>query len=375
MEHLYVHFPFCASRCGYCDFYSQAGGLELAPAYVEALRAELGEAVKVHGDDHRAGGMEPALDTVYLGGGTPTLLGAGLLEAVLEAVRGLCRPEAEVSVEANPATVTPELAERLLAAGVNRVSLGAQSFNPELRRNLGRAGPVAAIGRAFAALRAGGCGNIGLDLMFSIPRQTAAALDRDLERALALEPEHLSCYELTVKAGSDFQRRWQGELETVARLGSDFYQIVVDRLTGAGYRWYETSNFALTGRECRHNLGYWRGEDFIGLGAGAWSSVGSRRWRNAEDTEAYIAAVASGDWAGGRRYEQLDGRQRLCERLLLGLRCDHGVERAAVAGAIDDEQENILLRNGFLLNEGDRICLTRRGRFVANEVCARLLRE
>jgi oxygen-independent coproporphyrinogen-3 oxidase len=377
MKHLYIHFPFCSSRCGYCDFYSQAGGLDLAPPYVEALLAELaafgdGAAVLQRGFTD---GDFPDLETVYVGGGTPTLAGPGLLAKLLAAVRGCCREGVEVTVEANPSTVTPSLAAGLAAAGVTRVSLGAQSFSERLRRNLGRAGPVVAIAEAVAALRQAGFENIGLDLMFSIPGQTAADLAHDLDQALALAPEHISCYELTVKPGSDYMRRWQRELEAVAEEGHVFYEIVVETLERAGYRWYETSNFALPGKECRHNLAYWDGADFIGAGAGAWSSVGRRRWRNTRDIDTYIEAAARGDWESLRDRENLNQQQRLAELLLLGLRRDRGVDRGVVAGAIDTGQENILLRNGFLINEGGRIWLTRPGRFVANEVCARLLRD
>ncbi|MHB9111503.1 MAG: radical SAM family heme chaperone HemW [Thermoleophilia bacterium] len=388
MDHLYIHFPFCESRCDYCDFYSQAGGLERAPAYVEALLAELkmempagegaGEAVaaKVLADAAVADAEVAAgLDTVYLGGGTPTLLGGELLAKVLTVAAGRCQPGAEITVEANPSTVSRDLAKSLAETGVNRVSLGAQSFTPALRRNLGRSGAAENIGEAVAAFRAAGFENLGLDLMFGIPGQNRVALKYDLESVLALEPEHVSCYELTVKEGSRFQRRWQRELEATARTGRESYEFVVETLEAAGLRWYETSNFARPGFECRHNLAYWRGEDFIGLGAGAWSSVGDRRWRNVEDLEVYLDCASRGDWQAARAYEELSREVRDAERLLLGLRRDVGVERARVAGGIDTEQEKLLLRNGFLVNEGGRISLTRQGRFVANEVSARLLRD
>ncbi len=415
MNHLYAHFPFCASRCGYCDFFSQAGGLERAPEYVRALKSELRLTVD-GGVSGAAGGernlREPGggglvsgggLETVYLGGGTPTYVGAELIGEFLEAALALAREDAEVTVEANPSTVTGKLAESLAEAGVNRVSLGVQSFNERLRRNLGRAGAADAAALALRVLRAAGFENIGLDLMFSIPKQSVTDLERDLDMALELEPDHLSCYELTVKEGSGFEHRWRRVLVDAAENGRVFYETVVDRLERAGYRWYETSNFALPGKECRHNLAYWAGRDFVGLGAGAWSTVGGRRWRNVEDVETYIGACGRGDFsndAGGsgnigaahiraarsaahisaasstaRKYETIDEQQRQCERLLLGLRRDCGVERSRVEAVIDAAQENILHRNGFLVNEGGRICLTRPGRFVANEVCARLLQE
>lgn len=192
---------------------------------------------------------------------------------------------------------------------------------------------------------------------------------------LALEPEHVSCYELTVSEGSLFQQRWRAELEVAARSGRDFYETVVETLEDAGFRWYETSNFARPGYECQHNRAYWGGEDFIGLGAGAWSSAGSRRWHNIEDLGVYLERASRSDWEAVRDYEKLTADQRLAERLLLGLRRDVGVARSAIEGIIDTRQEKNLLLNGFIANEGGRIYLTRRGRFVANEVCARFLRD
>lgn len=389
MNHLYIHIPFCASRCGYCDFFSQVDCLSQGEAYVDALLAELadsgiaGQGERLPGESAKYGacGKDDSasaaggLDTVYVGGGTPTLLGSRLLEKLFSALRPFCRDGAEITVEANPSTVTPELAAGLAGSGVNRVSLGAQSFNRRLRKNLGRSGRVEAIGRAVTALRVAGFENVGLDLMFSIPEQTLADLEQDLQEALALEPEHISCYELTVKDGSDFQRRWQRQLEEAAGNGHRFYETVVDTLEGAGYSWYETSNYARPGKECRHNLAYWQRADFLGLGAGAWSSQGLNRWRNVEDTGVYIESAVRGDWEGIRERERLSQNQQLTELLMLGLRRKNGIDRLAVAEVLDGEQENILLRNGFLLNEGGRILLTRRGRFMANEVCARLIKE
>src|SRR5665811_1974414 len=293
----------------------------------EHLPGELAKCGTGSMDDSAAG--PGGLATVYLGGGTPTLLGSRLLERLLSALRPLCRERAEITVEANPSTVTPELAAGLAESGVNRVSLGAHSFNRRLRKNLGRAGPMEAIGRAVKALRAAGFENVGLDLMFSIPEQTLADLEQDLIQALALEPEHISCYDLTVKDGSDYQRRWQRQLEEVAGNGHRFYETVVDTLEGAGYRWYETSNYAHPGKECRHNLAYWQRADFFGLGAGAWSSQGLNRWRNVEDAGAYIEGAALGDWEGIREHERLSERQQLTELLMLGLRVKNGIDRQA----------------------------------------------
>lgn len=378
--HLYIHLPFCPRRCSYCDFYSEPGRLELAPAYIDALLNELEEF------DLPAG----QLKTVYLGGGTPTFIDGGLLNKLLMRVLPFADKKAEVTIEANPSTITSDLAQTLRAGGVTRVSMGAQSFIPRLRKNLGRAGRIEAIGRAMSCLRRAGFNNVGLDLIFGIPGQAVEDLRRDLESALALQPDHISCYELTLKEESLLRRRWAVELEEMDKAGTGrlFYETAVDTLEAAGYVWYETSNFALPGYECRHNLAYWEGEDYIGIGAGAWSTVERNRWRNAEDLDMYVAkhgsktggedrpgsATAGPGSSGHRSFERLSRKDKLHEKLLLGLRRAQGVPASAVASTVDPSAQNLLQRNGFLVTEGDKMLLTRAGRFVANEVCARLLK-
>ncbi len=361
VTHLYVHLPFCQRRCHYCDFYSTAGPLALAPAYTDALLGEFEAAALLFG----------SLKTVYLGGGTPTLLGEALLVKMLTPLLEKSAAGAEVTVEANPGTVTPRLAASLAAARVNRVSLGVQSFNARLRANLGRAGSAAPVAGAIAALREAGIKNLGLDLIFGIPGQSFSDLEEDLHRALALKPKHLSCYELSVRDGSAFQRRWQKELKQQSAHAPLYYETVVDVLEGAGYQWYETSNFALPGWECRHNLAYWLGADYLGLGAGAWSTVGLKRWRNREDLGAYI----DGGHGEQRFRETLSPAQKAAERVILGLRLQEGIPFAGCGGAIDDLQLNLLQRNGFLETDDGKIYLTRAGQFVANEVLARLLQN
>ncbi|MHB0866089.1 MAG: radical SAM family heme chaperone HemW [Thermoleophilia bacterium] len=360
--HLYIHLPFCARRCGYCDFYSETSRLDLAPRYVGALLAELDEVAD------RLGGLR----TVYLGGGTPTLLDAGLLEQLLTALAAWLDPGAEVTIEANPVTMNADMARRLRAAGVNRVSLGAQSFDPRLRRHLERAGEADAVAVAVDRLREAGFDNLGLDLIFGIPGQELSDLERDIEAALALASQHISYYELSTKDGSPYQRRWGAQLEAMAGRGRLFYETVVEALEAAGYRWYETSNFARPGRECRHNLALWQGEDYLGLGAGAWSTVGRQRWQNPDDLDIYLQP---GDVrTRARRVEQLSERDKLLEKLALGLRTDRGVTWAQVEPVVDLSEQKLLLLNGFISDEDGRILLTRAGRFVANEVSARLFR-
>src|SRR5207248_8129644 len=236
-RHLYVHLPFCAHRCGYCDFVTVVGRGAQHGAYVDALLREL--------ELERGMLAAEPLETVFLGGGTPTFTTLPELVRLL----GALPPAAEVTVEANPETVTPELARALHAAGVTRVSLGAQTFRPELLRVLERGAGPADVRSAFAHLRGAGFDNLSLDLIYGIPGQTVADLEADLADALALEPEHLSCYELEAKPGTRFTHAHGAELLRQEDAMESYFELVVQGLTDAGYRWYETANF------CREDTG------------------------------------------------------------------------------------------------------------------------
>src|SRR6266446_1701671 len=246
VRHLYVHLPFCAHRCGYCDFVTVVGRHEQHRAYVDALLREL---------ELERALLAPELETIFLGGGTPTFTALPELVRLLEALP----PATEVTVEANPETVTPELARALRHAGVTRVSLGAQTFRPELLRVLERVAGPDDVRRAVHHLRDAQFDNISLDLIYGIPGQSASDLAADLDDALALEPEHLSCYELEAKPGTRFTHAWGDELGRQADAMEDYFERVVTTLTGAGYRWYETANFCRGGKRALHNLGYWLG--------------------------------------------------------------------------------------------------------------------
>ena len=272
------------------------------------------------------------VETVFLGGGTPTFTDSGELERLLAAL-----PDAqEVTVEANPETVTPEVAALLRANGVTRVSLGAQSFQPRLLDVLERQASPDDVRRAVRTLRAAGFDNVSLDLVYGIPGQTPADLDDDLAQALALEPEHLSCYELEAKPGTRFTFAHGDELARQADAMEGYFEQVVDTLTAAGYRWYETANFCLDGaraggRDLRahHNLGYWRGRDYLGLGIGAVSTVSGERRRNLPSLPRYVEALAR-DEPPPRDFEPIDRGTHVRELLLLGLRLDEPVALADV---------------------------------------------
>jgi oxygen-independent coproporphyrinogen III oxidase len=363
-RHLYVHLPFCASRCGYCDFVTVVGRSGQHTAYVDALLAEL---------ELERDALAPRLESVFLGGGTPTLTEARSLERLLNAL-----PEAEeVTVEANPETVTPELAALLRRCGVTRVSLGAQSFQPRLLAVLERRARPEDVRRAFALLRQAGFDNLSLDLIYGIPGQSTADLDADLAEALALEPEHLSCYELEAKPGTRFTHAHGAELERQAERMESYFERVVARLTEAGYRWYETANFCrdeARDLRSRHNLAYWRGRDYLGLGIGAVSTIEGRRWRTTPRLGRYLAALRA-DERPEREIEELPAPVRRSERLLLGLRLDEPLSLAGLDDAVDAGALERLERLGLVARSGDgeELALTERGRFLGGGVTAELL--
>jgi len=316
------------------------------------------------------------VETVFLGGGTPTFTEPGALEGLLAAL-----PDAEeVTVEANPETVTPELAALLSRNRVNRVSLGAQTFQPSLLEVLERGAQPEDVRRAVYVLRDAGFDNISLDLLYGIPGQSAPDLEADLAEALALAPEHLSCYELEAKPGTRFTYAHGAELERQAETMETYFERVVETLTAAGYRWYETANFCRLEDErdlrARHNLGYWLGRDYLGLGVGAVSTIDGLRRRNSPRLAAYIAALARGR-RPERELEPLDDGARRAERLLLGLRLDEPLRLEGLDGALDRDALVRLERLGLAertgVNGDETLVLTERGRFLGGGVTADLL--
>jgi oxygen-independent coproporphyrinogen-3 oxidase len=365
VRHLYVHLPFCAHRCGYCDFVTVVGRRAQHRAYVDALLREL---------ELEAAVLADGLETVFLGGGTPTFTALPELARLLEALP----PADEVSVEANPETVTPELAQTLRCAGVTRISLGAQTFRPELLRVLERVAGPDDVRRAVHHLRDAGFDNISLDLVYGIPGQRASDLEADLDDALALRPEHLSCYELEAKPGTRFTHAWGKELERQADAMEDYFERVVARLTGADYRWYETANFCrgddVQRRDlrARHNLAYWLGRDYLGLGIGAVSTIENRRRRNTPRLGRYLAALEAGR-APEREFEELDANTRARERVMLGLRLDQPLPLTGLRHALDPAGLSRVQSLGLAEEDAETLALTVRGRFLGGAVTAELL--
>jgi len=367
---IYIHVPFCATRCGYCDFNTYTPG-ELGGAtpagWLDALRAELAMA---------AGALAgPTVDTVFVGGGTPSLLGGRGLAEVLDAVRDAFTLgwNAEITTEANPESTSPEFFAQLRTAGYTRVSLGMQSVAPGVLKILDR---VHSPGRAPAAARearAAGLAHVNIDLIYGTPGETDDDLHRSLDAALESGVDHISAYALVVEDGTALARRVRrGEItpvddDVLARR----YELLDGWLTAAGLAWYEVSNWCLPGGECRHNLGYWNGGQWWGAGPGAHSFAGDTRWWNVKLPAAYADALAEGrpPVAG---FEVLDPDDRHVEDVLLGIRLRDGLPTEVLDPA-ERARSATAVAAGLLRASGDRLVLTDAGRLLADGVVRSLL--
>lgn len=367
---LYVHVPFCFHKCHYCDFYSIVDQRDRQVAFTKALIAELAAANEQYSLDAR---------TVFVGGGTPTLLAAERWVELLNALRAtdVLTHVAEFTIEANPETVTAELMQTLVVGGVSRLSIGAQSFDPALLKTLERWHEPASVGRAVALARDAGIDNLNLDLIFAIPGQTLDQLDRDLDRALALEPEHLSCYSLIFEPGTPLTvKKQQGKIHPIEEsLEAAMYQHVIKRLAEAGYQQYEISNWAKPGRPCQHNLIYWQGENYLGIGPSASSFVEGRRWKNQPHLGAYLASPGHPVTVD---HETLDPEARLGEQLMLRLRLTQGIGLDWLSGVMpaDDRRRDELRRFqslGLIEETATHLRLTPRGLLLADAIASELL--
>ena len=369
---IYIHIPFCRARCSYCDFATGAYEGALAEQYVRALAREI-ESFE------RADALEE-VDTIYFGGGTPSLLTHAQVSNILNAVRKRfrVRDDAEVTMEMNPGTVTLESARAFRAAGVNRASFGAQTFDDRELRRLGRTHTADDTRRTFETLRDSGFDNVSFDLIAGLPRQTLDAWGRNLEEALALRPEHLSLYLLEVHEGTPLaaQIREGREPSPDADLAAEMYRLISARTREAGYEQYEISNFCLPRRESRHNMKYWTGAPYYGFGCSAHSFDGrASRWSNERDARRYVELIEKTGTAVVERTE-LDARERSAEALFLGLRLlSRGVDlaehRALFRRDVLAEYAEDLARfdeAGLIRLEGDVLRLTPEGALLSNEV-------
>ncbi|HUF33488.1 MAG TPA: radical SAM family heme chaperone HemW [Acidimicrobiales bacterium] len=352
-EHgVYLHVPFCLKRCDYCAFATWDDRQHLLDAYVDGLRREVVAAV--------AAGL-PDATTVFLGGGTPSLLRPDQLAAVLDAVPRA--PGAEVTIECNPDTLDAEKLAGYRAAGVNRISLGVQSMVPSVLAALGRTHDPANVQRAAADIVAVGFPTWNVDLIYGAVGERRSDWQRTLDEVLDLDPPHVSAYGLTVEAGTPLAATPERHPDDDDQ--ADKYLATEATLTAAGLASYEVSNWARPGHECRHNRCYWSQSDYRGFGCAAHSHVAGRRWWNVRTPERYLALVGGGEpvEAAG---ESLSPSERRLEALQLALRTREGVP----AEALSDDDLDVL--GDLVERRGDRLCLTLSGRLLANEVALRL---
>jgi len=382
---LYIHVPFCFHKCHYCDFYSFVDTRGRQGPFLDALEVELATLAR-----HAGGGPRPGLDTIFVGGGTPSLLEVPLWERLLGVLGGLfdlrSSPDFEFTVECNPETVTPELMAVMAAGGVNRVSVGAQSFHEAHLKTLERWHDPANVQRALQLASDAGIRRRNVDLIFGIPGQTLEEWQADLERALALDPgvDHLSCYALTYEPNTPMTARMhRGDFAPIDEDIEVRMQChTVERLREAGLERYEVSNFARPGSECRHNLAYWRHEQWLAAGPSASAHVGGWRWKNVPRLTEWMEGVeAASGYAPVRDVEEPDAARALAERIMLGLRLSEGLDSAALlreAGSlgIGEALEREIRRQdqmGFLACSSPQIVLSDRGFLFADGVAAELM--
>ena len=379
---LYLHIPFCHTRCHYCDFNTYAGILPLREPYVRALLSEIAltgaYAQLPDGSPRRA-------RTIFFGGGTPSLLSVEQITRMLGACSTYFAVDsgAEITLEANPGTLSQEQLAGLRAAGVNRLSMGAQSFDAELLKTLGRIHSPKEITQAVRYARAAGFTSINVDFMFGLPGQTMHHWRETLDRALDMRPEHLSLYSLIVEEGTPFYT-WTHEGRIIPGdedLCADMYEYADERLQAAGYANYEISNWSLPGHQARHNLTYWHNLPYFGMGAGAYSSFGNRRFSNERDPQAYIRLLKAGQRPEVES-ENIDSAQAMAETAFLALRTAQGLhlptfeQRFAVPfSQFVGNRLQFVQKAGLLEQEHEWLRLSKRGRLLGNEVFLRLLPE
>src|SRR5258706_947513 len=377
---LYLHIPFCHTRCYYCDFNTYAGILPLREPYVRALLTEIDMAGRMA---QHADGTPRRTRTIFFGGGTPSLLTVGQVTRLLDTCRQAFAvdQEAEITLEANPGTLSPEQLPGLRAAGVNRLSLGAQSFDAQLLETLGRIHSPEEIGQALYNARAAGFTSINLDFMFGLPGQTMRHWRETLDRALSLRPEHLSLYSLIIEEGTPFYTWTQEGSITPGDedLCADMYEYADERLQAAGYENYEISNWALPGHQCRHNLTYWHNLPYLGMGAGAYSSFGGRRFSNVLAPLEYIRLLKA-RLCPEAESETIERVQEMAETAFLELRTAMGLhlptfeQRFGVSFThFAGERLRPVEEAGLLEQKEGWLRLSKRGRLLGNEVFLRLL--
>ena len=370
---LYIHIPFCKSKCQYCDFYSLSGREEHMDAYHKALLAHLTESAP-HASAYK-------VDTVYFGGGTPSYYGEERLSELLKRIKKLFSVDkhAEITLEANPDSVDVKMLKRLRRAGFNRISLGVQSADDAQLSDLGRPHTFAQAAQAVQWARKAGFDNVSLDLIYGLPGQSMAGWQNTVEQVLALEPDHISAYGLKVEEGTAlFRRVEQGETLPDDDMQADCYLWTVDRLAQAGYGQYEISNFARNGRLSRHNWKYWMTQPYMGFGPGAHSDFGGRRYSFLRDLEGYIKGVLEGGPIVDED-DEIPQTERSGEYLMLRLRTTHGIEEWEYRREYRmnfsplEEKLTAYQSHGLAAQENGRWRLTPKGFLLSNHIIGTLL--
>lgn len=374
---VYIHIPFCTHKCHYCDFTAYVVGGQPVEEYLQALEREMARTVEAFPPE--------TIETIFIGGGTPTVLTPAQMAFLLEAIRRhfpQWSSDLEFTVEANPGTTGPDLLSVLRDGGVNRLSFGAQTFRADLLHRIGRVHSVEDIARSVEQARAVGIDNLSLDLMFGLPEQTVQDMEKSLEQALLLRPDHFSVYSLKVEEGTLFHTRLlQGKLPLPSEDDElEMYQLTRRRLSEAGYHQYEVSNFSRPGRESRHNSTYWRNLPYYGLGTGAHGYTNGLRHHNVKGVKEYIRLVREGLPVAG--IQRVERGEEMENQLILGLRLQEGVSRRVFRQRFGVEVETVfsavisdLLAKKLIVCEQDCYRLTEEGLLFGNEVFAAFLGE
>lgn len=362
MAGIYIHIPFCKSRCKYCDFFSTTH-IEKQAQYVEALLAEIQDRLPISNNQY-------PISTIYIGGGTPSTLQVEHLQTILEAIRRKAKGEKqEITLEANPGDITPEKARVWRELGINRLSIGVQSFDDELLQLIGRRHNAEQARQAVATAQAAGFNNISIDLMYALPSQTMQQWQHDVAQALQLGVQHISSYGLIYEEGTVLTTLLEhGVVEAVdEELEMQMYDYLVEQLTANGFIHYEVSNFALPDRESKHNSSYWNDIPYIGLGAGAHSYDGQQRQWNISDLDTYIQQAKAHQLQP--EIEQLTEEQRHIERIMLGLRTQQGVGKEMVNTVAAQQY----IQQGLLTEKAGRLVATTKGFHILNRIIEDLL--
>jgi putative oxygen-independent coproporphyrinogen III oxidase len=356
---IYVHIPFCLTRCGYCDFNAYAELDELKPSYLKSLLAEAALAAPAWSG--------VTFESVFMGGGTPTTMRPADLAGLLDHLRDrfVVTADAEVTTEANPDTVDRPSLAALLKAGFDRLSMGAQSFDPTVLAALERVHSPDSVRRAFSDARAAGYSNINLDLIYGADGETIGSWEETLGQTIALAPEHISAYALTVEPATPLGRAIAAGKTPAPDpdLQADMFAMACELLAQDGYGHYEISNWAKPGYECRHNLGYWERRPYVGLGAGAHSYRDNARWWNVRPPQEYIETVVRGELPIGGA-ESLEPQDTYLEEVFLRLRTLRGIP----SSWIDDDRADPFIQSGLLVEEFDSLVPTERGMLLLNEL-------